>query len=237
MRHTRYRIGIVVLLVCGLLAGCGGSGSGTRTVDARGFTGVSATAGIDVIVSTSATWSAELSADPQVIDRIVVEVRGATLWIGLKAGTFARGRYLANKAQVSIGMPALARLDVTDGSRALVAVKQPGGDLSVVLSRGSQVSGSVACAALTISASGSSVAELSGTADRISLVASDRAKLKLNALETPSLDAALSGGSTAAVAVSQRLTVEAAGGSGLSFRGDARVESQTLNSDSWLKKE
>ncbi len=71
----------------------------------------------------------------------------------------------------------------------------------------------------------------------MSLVAADRSKLKLTGFETSSLDANLAGGSTAAVAVSRRLTVVAGGGSGLSFRGDARVESQALSGGSWLRKE
>jgi hypothetical protein len=232
----------MALLVAGLsvlLAGCGGGAgqSGRRTVNVSGFTSVSTGSGIDVEVATSEGWAVEVSANPQVMDRIVVETRGSTLWIGLRAGTAARARWLASQALVGIALPSLVRLDVTDGSRAHVNCAEPGTDLALVLSRGSQVSGSLVSAGLSITASGSSIAELTGSAERISLVASDRAKLRLTALETPLMDAILSGGSTAAVAVSQRLVVEASGGSGLSFRGDARVERQDLSGGSWLRKE
>jgi len=230
------------LLLCAgalvALAGCGGAGTTSRrTVEASGFTGVATTAGIDVGVSTAAAWSVQVAASPQVINRIVVETRGSTLWIGVRPGTMARGRWLARQALVAVSLPALARLEVTDGSRALITLDQPTTDLSLELSRGSQVSGRLACAGLLLAASGSSIAQLAGRADRSTLAGSDGAKLRLTGLETPRLDAVLSGGATAAVTVTGLLTVEASGGSGLSFRGDARVELQALSGGSWLRKE
>ncbi|MCX7030093.1 MAG: DUF2807 domain-containing protein [Spirochaetes bacterium] len=242
MESTGWRIARTALLVCGLsalLVGCGGSAgqAGRRTVEARGFTTVSTGSGIDVEVATSAGWAVEVSADRQVIDRIIVEMRESTLWIGLREGTLARARWLASQARVAIAMPSLDRLEASGGSQARLTLEQPGRDLAVVLSGGSLLSGSLVCAGFSISASGSSVAELSGSADRVDLVASDRSRLKLTGLETPSMNASLSGGSSAAVAVSVHLTVEASGGSGLSFRGDARVERQDLSGGSWLRKE
>jgi hypothetical protein len=232
MRYTLLASGFVLLL-----AGCGAGGAGRRTVEAGGFTAVSTGSGIDIEVASSTGWSVEVSADRLALDRIVVEVRGTTLWIGLRAGTLARARYLASMGRVTIGMPVLERLDADGGSTARIGIAQPDRDLAVTLSRGSILSGSLACNGLSISASGSSVAQLSGTADRVSLDGADRAELKLTGLETASLDAKLSGGSTAAVAVSGLLTVEASGGSGLSFRGDARVDRQDLSGGSWLRKE
>ena len=220
------------------LAGCGVAGGTVRKpVDARGFTAVSTTAGIGVEIASSSEWAVELVADRQAIGRIIVEVRGNVLWIGLRPGTLARAKWLASQSRVAIALPALDRLDVAGGSTARLGLDQPDRDLVVALTAGSSLAGSLACAALSLSAQGSSVAEIRGTARSVKLEASDRAKLKLTGFETPSMDARLSGGSTAAVAVSQRLVVVAAGGSGLSFRGDARVESQALSGGSWLRKE
>jgi hypothetical protein len=226
---------LAVLGLAAALAGCGGTVR--STVEVRGFAAVSTGSGIDVEITTSPGWTVELIADRQAVGSIIVEVRGTTLWIGLREGTLARARWLAGQARVGIALPVLDRLEVADGSRARLAVEQADHDLGVELSTGSTLSGSVRCAALVIAASGGSIAEIGGTADAVSLVATDRSKLKLTGLETPSLDASLAGGSTAAVAVSQRLTVVAGGGSGLSFRGDARVESQALSGGSWLRKE
>lgn len=230
------------LLVCAcallVLGGCGGSGTpGRRTVEASGFTGVATTTGIDVVVSTAAAWTVQVAASPEVINRIVVETRGSILWIGVRAGTGARGRWLASQALVAVSLPTLDRLEATDGSRARLSVAEPSTDLSLELSRGSQVSGSLVCAGLVIAATGSSIAELTGSAARVTLVGSDGAKLRLTGLATPRLDAVLSGGCTAAVTVTGLLTVEASGGSGLSFRGDARVERQALSGGSWLRRE
>jgi hypothetical protein len=242
MNYTGERLGRTTLLVAGLsvlLAGCGGSAgqSVRRTVAASGFTAVSTGWGIDVEVATSAGWAVEVSADRLVADRIIVELRGSTLWIGLREGTLARARWLASQARVSIAMPSLEQLEAAGGSQARLALRQPGRNLAVMLSGGSLLSGSLACAGLSITASGSSVAELTGSADPVILAAADRSRLKLTGLETRSMDVILSGGSTAAVAVSTRLTVEASGGSGLSFRGDARVERQDLSDGSWVRKE
>ncbi len=229
---------LAVLAAAALLAGCGVAGSAVTTpVAARGFTAVSTSAGISVEIASSSDWAVELIADRPAIGRIIVEVRGSTLWIGLRPGTFARARWLASQSRVAIAMPALDRLDVTGGSLARLGVEQPDRDLAVALTAGSSLAGSLACAGLTLTASGASVADIRGTARSVKIEASDGTKLRLSGFETPSMDAGLSGGSTAAVAVSQRLVVVAGGGSGLSFRGDARVESQTLSGGSWLRKE
>lgn len=221
-----------------LLTGCGAAAGVTTTpIEARGFTSVSASAGIDVEIATSPDWAVVLNADRQAARRIVIEVRGDTLRIGLRAGSFARARWLASQAWVSIAMPRLDRLDATGGSRARLGVEQPDRDLAVALTQGGSLSGSLACAALSVSASGGSTVEIAGTARSVDLVAADRAKVKLSGFETPLLKASLAGGSTAAVAVSQRLEVIAGGGSGLSYRGDARVERQALSGGSWLRKE
>ena len=232
MKHA-----ISALVLVALLAGCGAGGAGRRTVAATGFTGVSTGWGIDVEIATSSGWAVEVSADRQVIDRIVVETRGSTLWIGLREGTLARARWLAAQARVSIALPSLEQLEVSGGSTARLAIAEPGRNLAVLLSGGSSLTGSLVCAGLSLSAQGSSIAELTGSADPAVLAAADRTRLKLTGLETRSLDAILSGGSTAAVAVSQRLTVAASGGSGLSYRGDARVERQDLSGGSWVRKE
>lgn len=229
---------LAVLGLAAALTGCGGVGRTVRsTVEARGFTAVSTGSGIDVEITTSPGWTVELIGDRQALGSIIVEVRGTTLWIGLREGTLARARWLAGQARVGIALPVLDRLEVADGARARLAIEQADRDLGVELSTGSSLSGSVRCAALAIAASGGSIAEIGGTTEAVSLVATDRSKLKLTGLETPSLDADLAGGSTAAVAVSRRLTVVAGGGSGISFRGDARVESQALSGGSWLRKE
>ena len=151
MRHTAMKIGCTTLLAAGLsvlLAGCGGTAgqSVRRTVAASGFTAVSTGWGIDVEVATSTGWAVEVSADRQVVDRIIVEVRGSTLWIGLREGTLARARWLASQARVSIALPSLEQLEVAGGSQARLAMRQPGGSLAVVLSGGSSLSGSLACA-------------------------------------------------------------------------------------------
>lgn len=235
---NRALLAVAALALLAPFAGCGGgTGVARRTVAASGFTGVSVTAGIDVVISTSSSWSVELSADRLALDRIVVESRGSTLWIGLRPGTAARARWMASQAQVRITLPSLARMDVTDGSRARVDLAEPTVDLLLQLSRGSQLSGTISCAGLVITATGSSIVELTGSADRITLAGSDRAKLRLTGLETPSVDATLSSGSTAAVTASRRLVVEASGGSGLSFRGDARVERQILSGGAWVRRE
>jgi hypothetical protein len=219
-----------ILALCALLAGCGGSaGESLRRVVAVG--------GFTAVISTSDAWKAEISASPLVVDRIVAETRGSTLWIGIPPGTAARGRWLASQATVDVTLPMLARLDVTDGSRARIVLREPDVDVAVTLTRGSQLAGRLECAGLVIAAANSSLVDLGGTANRVTLAASDRAKLQLTDLATPVLDAVLSGGSTAAVNVSRRLTVEASGGSGLAFQGDARVEQQKLSGGAWLRRE
>jgi hypothetical protein len=224
--------GLAALMGCGIVGG-----TVTTPVAARDFTAVNTGAGITVEIVSSPDWAVELIADRQAVGRIIVEARGGTLWIGLRAGTFARARWLASQARVAIAMPSLDRLDAAGGSLARLGVEQPDRDLVVSLTAGSSLTGSLACAALALSARGAGVADIRGTARSVKLEASDGSKLRLSGFETPSMDASLSGGSTAAVAVSERLVVVADGGSGLSFRGDARVESQTLSGGSWLRKE
>ena len=200
MKHLLLASGFVILL-----AGCGGSAgqTGRRTVDVRGFTAVSTDWGIDVEIATSEGWAVDVSADRQAIDRIVVEVRGSTLWIGLRAGTSARARYLASMGTGG-RRPARSR-----AARRDAVGRRPGSASTSRAatwpwrSRAAASSRARSPAAASRSPPRAAASRsCPGTADRVDLAGSDRAKLKLTGLETPSMDAVLSGGSTAAVAVS-----------------------------------
>ena len=231
-----------LLLLAGL-ASCApaakGDGVGVvrRSVAAERFTGVTTGSGIDVQIARSDAWAVELAADRQVIDRIVVEKRGEVLWIGLPDGVFARGRFLASQARVLISIPGLERLEAGGGSRVQIGMNQPETDLEVILSGGSSLAGTLVCADLSISGSGGSVFQLSGSAAHAALSGSGGSHLRLSSLQAISVDVELSGRSTAALSVSERLSVTASGGSGVAFRGDARVERQELSGGAWLRRE
>jgi hypothetical protein len=210
-------------------------GSGMREFDYKGFTVVETGYGINVKIVQSKTYSVALFADPDIMDRIVIEASGRTLRIGRRWEFFLLP--WNRKARVEISMPTLEGLGASGGSHIDVVMDGAAGAVITTLSGGSSLSGSISADTLEIRGSGGSSAELAGRSRLLRLSGSGGSRFRMAGFPARELDADLSGGSSVDGSVSDSLTVRASGGSHVIYHGDARIERQSLSGGSWIRKE
>jgi hypothetical protein len=210
-------------------------GPGMREFDCTGFTVVETGYGIDVKVVQSQSYGVALFADPEIMDRVVIEASGRTLRIGRRWEFFPLP--WNHKARVEISMPTLEGLSASGGSHIDVAMDASAGEIFVRMSGGSSLAGSVSADSMEIRGSGGSSAELSGSARTLRISGSGGSRFRLAGFPARTLDADLSGGSWAEGTVSDSLDVRASGGSHVSYHGDARIERQNLSGGSWIRRE
>ena len=212
-------------------------GSGVRQLDFAGFTAVETSYGIDVKIVQSQSYSVTLFADPDVIDRILVETYGRTLRIDVRREFLWFGRPMGRKARVEIQMPDLEGLGASGGSRLDVDMDAGAGGLLVRLSGGSSFRGDVHAGDMEINGSGGSSAELTGGCGRLRLHGSGGGFYGLFDFTARELEAELSGGSAVEASVTDVVSVRGSGGSHVVYRGNARIERQQLSGGSWIRRD
>lgn len=206
-----------------------------REFDYKGFTVVETSYGIDVKIVQSQSYSVVLFADADIMDRIVIEASGRTLRIGRRWELFPFG--WSRKARVEISMPAVEGLGASGGSHIDISMNDPSSRINVHLSGGSSMAGNLTTDTLEIGGSGGSSAEIAGTATVMRLSGSGGSRFRMAGCPARDLDADLSGGSWVEGTASGSLTVQASGGSHVTYHGDARVDRQSLSGGSWIKKD
>ncbi|MFC2047618.1 GIN domain-containing protein, partial [Chloroflexota bacterium] len=138
MKKTVAAVLVVVLLMSGLMVGCGGvvTGSGkpiTDTFDYGDFTAVEAHNGFQVEIKKSSDFNVEITVDDNLQEYLEVDKSGNTLRISMQQNRL----YTSATLSAKITMPDISRLDLSGGSRADVIGFNLSHDLSIELSGGS----------------------------------------------------------------------------------------------------
>jgi hypothetical protein len=201
----------------------------------RDFTSVETGWGIDVNIDQSDSWHVALFADPDLMDRIVVEKYGQTLQIGLRDFPFPfrpRGR-----ARVEITMPVLEQVKASGGARVVLHMDARNGDIHARLGGGSGLSGTLRCRDLAIEGSGGSSVRLEGSCDTLTLRGSGGSVYTLPDFSVREADIRLLGGSSARIAADERISLRASGGSHVVYNGSPSIDRESLSGGSWIRSE
>jgi hypothetical protein len=231
----------VVLLLSGLLVGCGGvvKGSGnldTQTFDFTGFTRVDVGNDFEVKVVQSDSYSITIIADDNLFEYIQVSKEGGTLKIGLKPFTNSwsstlraeitmpqlRGLDLSGATRGTVsGFSSVENLDIdVSGASSLDMIGMSAGDVTFDISGASEVTGDIAAGDANFKVSGASIVQLQGSANDIVIDASGASRAELAALSVGNADVELSGASDGVVNINGKLDVDLSGASELSFIGE-----------------
>ncbi|MEZ5996740.1 MAG: head GIN domain-containing protein [Hyphomonadaceae bacterium] len=179
-----------------------------------GFTGVSASAGVDVEVNAGSEFAIDVSGPDA--SRIITRVSGNTLVVEPERRFgFHWGRH-HNNARVRVSMPQIESLDASSGAQ-LAARGVNGGDISLDASSGANIEVAGACA--TFRADASSGADIHA------------AHLLC---ENGSVD--VSSGATVRVYASNRIDVDASSGGDVLVSGDPGIGSIDLSSGGSLRR-
>ena len=201
----------------------------------RDFTSVETGWGIDVSIEQSDTWHVALFADPDLLDRIVVEKIGRTLRIGMQDFPFFIRPH--GRARVEISMPALQQVKASGGAGVVVRMDAGANDVRASLSGGSRLSGTLRCRDLSVEGSGGSSVTMEGSGDTLALRGSGGTVYAVTDFSVRKADIRLSGGSSAQVSADERIALSASGGSHVVYRGAPSIDSEHLSGDSWIRNE
>jgi hypothetical protein len=182
-----------------------------------GFDAIEVGAGIDLFVRQGDGFVVEVQASEDDAAKIVTEVVGKTLKIGRKStlGFFHWG----DVGSVYVTLPALVALDASGGSDVKAEGTFASDTLRLGASGGSDLTMNVTAGVLHVEASGGSDLRLSGTARSAHVESSGGSDLNASGLTAEEADVDSSGGSDLAIAVSQKITGEASGGSDVTYTG------------------
>jgi hypothetical protein len=215
---TRYAAVVASVILVPLVAA-------SSSVDAQqrqsrpltGFDAIEVGGGIDLFVRKGDSFVVEVAASEENAAKIVTEVVGKTLQIKRKGSL--NFFHWGELGSVYVTLPVLVSLDASGGSDVKAESTFASDDLRVGASGGSDVTIDVAAGALHVEASGGSDMRLSGTARSAHFESSGGSDLNASALTTDEADVDSSGGSDLAIAVRQKITGEASGGSDVTYTG------------------
>jgi hypothetical protein len=193
----------------------------SESFDFADFDAVSLSRAFEADVERAAEFSVQVTIDDNLRDRLVVEVRGDTLHVGLEPGTSVRG---GATLEARVALPKLRALDLSGASRVRLSGFDDADDVDIDASGASRVSGELTTGAVRLRLSGASSAAIVGSAETAMFEASGASNFDLADFIVGTASVELSGASRAEVHVTEEITqVEASGASRLVYRGDPRV--------------
>jgi hypothetical protein len=188
----------------------------TRDFPLVDFTDVDVSA-FTATITRGDAFAVSVTADDNVFDRLVVEVREGELHLEIADNTTLQGATLS----ATVTMPEVNSVDGSNGAVLTVGGFQTDVDRDLELSGASQLTGDLRAAELSLELSGGGVATLTGSAASLEVDGSGGAIV--SALDLPVTDAEveLSGGSQAELTITGEVSADLSGGSELRYAGGA----------------
>jgi len=242
MRKTVVIVAIVVAVVAictvlilkgwpGVLIGSGNLE--TEEYAFASFTRVEISSAFEFQIRQSSSYSINVTADDNVIDRVQISQDGQTLKIRV-GGVPTSFRRVTLKASVT--MPQLGGLTVSGASRGTVANFNSTEAVSIVVSGASRVTGDITAGDIGFDVSGASTVQLEGSAADMVAIISGASRFSLGDFTANNADVNISGASTGTIYLDGRLDANVSGASTLLYIGDPVMGTINVSGASTLSK-
>jgi len=214
---------VVVAVVCtlvilrgwpGLLVGSGDLESENYAF--TDFTEVEISSAFQFEIEQSGSYSINVTADDNVIDRVQISKDGQTLKI--RIGPVLHLGPVTLRA--SVAMPRIDGLTVSGASRGTVRGFNTTEDMNVTVSGASRLTGNLTAGNIEFDISGASTVQLDGSANDIDANVSGASQLNLENLTVNDADVNFSGASSGTVNLDGRLDANLSGASRLWYIGE-----------------
>lgn len=215
---------IALILIVASLAACDGSagahfGSGKvvdHEVEATGFTKVEAGGAFQIEIRQSESYNVVIRVDDNLVEGLDVYVSGGTLHIGFRSGFWVTN---ATRMEAEITMPELTGVDLSGASRGTITGFKSTKDFSADVSGASSLTGDLESGDVSLNVSGASSVDLAGSGGDLTAESSGASHIDLEDFPVQDASVEVSGASSATVAPSGRIDVEASGASHLYYLG------------------
>lgn len=203
----------------------------TKKYDFKDFTGVSVSHGMNVTISQSDSYSVEVSAEEDDLEKLKVEQDGESLNF-----TVLKDRYRFKEAvRINIKMPLLTAVQLSGGSDGNITMNISE-SFSASLSGGSNLEGELNCGDILLALSGGSEVTLNGKAADAGIAGSGSSSFKLKEFSVRNINSQLSGGSDVEISMNGTLNTVQSGGSNLTYYGEADLEDTLFSGGSGVEK-
>lgn len=223
MKSRLYLIAVLSILVTAAYA------QQTENRNLGNFTKVQVGYGIDVVLTQGNGHDVEVTADSDIIDKVITELSGDKLIIKMQKGksSWGWGKKDGN-ITVAITMPVLEGLSAGGGSDVEARGRFSGDHLDIESSGGSDIELEVEYNSIDCSSSGGSDLSLEGMVKEMQVVASGGSDVEARQLKvSEQCDVTASGGSDTHLTVNGDLDVVASGASDVYIYGDPRSVKQS----------
>lgn len=187
----------------------------TETRDLSGFEAIAVGGGIDLVLRQGDRFVVEVQSDDDASD-IITEVSAGRLTIRRERSF---GFNWGDAGSVSVTLPKLVALTASGGSEARSQGALTGDALKIEVSGGSDVTIDVAVDTLEVSASGGADVSLTGTARAARLTSTGGSDLNAGRFTAGEATVNSSGGSDIVIAVRDKISGHASGGSDVAYSG------------------
>jgi hypothetical protein len=228
---------VVVVCTVLVLRGCPGVliGSGnleTEEYAFANFTRVEVSSAFVFEIKQSGSYSINVTADDNVIDRVRISQDGQTLKIRI-GGVPTSFRNVTLKAVVT--MPQLGSLTVSGASVGTLSDLTSTEGLNITVSGASIVEGDITAGDIGFDVSGASIVQLEGSADDMVAVIGGASIFTLEDFTVNNADVNISGASTGVINLDGRLDANVSGASTLLYVGDPLMGTIDVSGASTLR--
>jgi len=197
------------------------------------FTKIEISSAFEFEIKQSGSYSINVTADDNVIDRVQISQDGQTLKIRV-GGVPTSFRSVTLKALVT--MPQLGGLTVSGATRGIVSGFNSTEAVSIAVSGASRVTGDITAGDIGFDVSGASTVQLEGSADDMVAVVSGACTFNLDDFTVNNADVNISGVSTGTINLDGRLDANVSGASTLLYIGDPVMGTINVSGASTLGK-
>lgn len=196
----------------------------TETIDVDGFTGVHASAGIDVRISQG-DFSVEVVADENLQEYITVDLRGDMLVIGSE-----RNLYRAESKMVNVSLPELDELKISSAGDMEAETDFECEDLHISISSAGNLKLGVTAETIDLSISSSGDCDIWGRTGSLDASLSSAGNLNAFDLEADYVKVRVSSAGDAKVWANEEIDMGVSSAGSIYYKGDARVTHKSKSS-------
>lgn len=223
-------IGLVALGACNQGETMASGVRASRNYDVGDFSKIELAGPYEVRVKTGAKPGVTASGPRNVLDRLVVEVKGGELQIHPREGHFSFRDSPSSKVVIEVSAGALEGAAIA-GSGDLSIDKVTGGDFKANIGgSGSLDLGTVEVAKLEVDIGGSGDVRASGKASSARYNVAGSGDIALGQVETKDLDVSIAGSGSVAARSTGKAKVTVLGSGGVDVSGGAKCETHKLGS-------
>lgn len=226
----------ILLFIATSFSSLAASAQETKNIAVNNFSGVSVSAGIELILTPGSSESAKVVASHEFIEDVLVEKNGSTVTVRWKQdNNFNNGR--KNKsAKVYITYKKLNSITASSGSSLTTEGAIKTDRLDAKTSSGASMNATINCTDFQLQLSSGATVNLKGTAANTTLRASSGATLNGADLVSETANVTASSGAVVNINVTKELEASSGSGGVVSYKGNPSVRNISKSRSSVVRK-